>query len=63
MCYNWKLKNTFIRKIGKINDELITKKLIDTVLSFNISDLGQRSAITYAMTTPELIKYREKRGK
>ncbi len=23
---NWKLKNTFIRKIGKINDELITRK-------------------------------------
>jgi lipopolysaccharide export system permease protein len=60
VLYNWKLKNTFIRKIGKINDELITRKLIDTVLSFNISDLGQRSAITYAMTTPELIKYREK---
>ena len=60
VLYNWKLKNTFIRKIGKINDELITRKIIDTVLSFNISDLGQRSAITYAMTTPELIKYREK---
>ena len=57
---NWKLKNTFIRKIGKINDELITKKIIDTVLSFNIIDLGQRSEITYAMTTPELIKYRAK---
>ena len=55
VLYNWKLKNTFIRKIGKINDELITRKLIDTVLSFNISDLGQRSAITYAMTTPELM--------
>ena len=40
VLYNWKLKNTFIRKIGKINDELITRKLIDTVLSFNISDLG-----------------------
>ena len=60
ISYNWKLKNTFIRKIGKINDELITKKIIDTVLSFNIIDLGQRSEITYAMTTPELIKYRAK---
>ena len=29
VLYNWKLKNTFIRKIGKINDELITRKLID----------------------------------
>jgi lipopolysaccharide export system permease protein len=57
---NWKLKNTFIRKIGKINDELLIKKIIDTVLSFNIIDLGQRSEITYAMTTPELIKYRAK---
>ena len=36
VLYNWKLKNTFIRKIGKINDELITRKLVDTVLSFNI---------------------------
>ena len=60
ISYNWKLKNTFIRKIGKINDKLLTKKIIDTVLSFNIIDLGQRSEITYAMTTPELIKYRAK---
>ena len=28
---NWKLKNVFIRKIGPINDVIITKKIIDTV--------------------------------
>ena len=57
---NWKLKNTFIRKIGKINDQLVKKKLIDTVLTFNVTDLGQRTEITYAMTTPELIEYKNK---
>lgn len=55
---NWKLKNVFIRNLGEINDEIIMKKEIDTVLSFNIRDLGQRSEITFAMTTPELIKFK-----
>jgi lipopolysaccharide export system permease protein len=57
---NWKLKNVFIRKIGPINDVIITKKIIDTVLPFNITDLGQRAEITFAMTTPELIEYQKK---
>ena len=60
---NWKLKNVFIRKIGKLNDDVITKKVIDTVLPFNIKDLGQRAEITFAMTTPELINYKKKRRK
>ena len=62
---NWILKNVFIRKLGDINDEVIVKNQIDTVLSFNISDLGQRAEITFAMTTPELIKFKkteEKKG-
>jgi len=57
---NWKLKNVFIRKIGPLNDIIITKKIIDTVLPFNITDLGQRAEITFAMTTPELIEYQKK---
>ena len=57
---NWKLKNVFIRKIGKLSDDVITKKVIDTVLPFNIKDLGQRAEITFAMTTPELINYKKK---
>ena len=61
--YNWKLNNVFIRKIGEINDEIIIKKSIDTVLSFNISDLGQRAEITFAMTTPELVRFRKKEEK
>ena len=60
---NWILKNVFIRKLGEINDEVITKKKIVTVLSFNISDLGQRAEITFAMTTPELTNYRKKEEK
>ena len=55
---NWTLNNVFIRKLGEINDEIIVKKKIDTVLSFNISDLGQRAEITFAMTTPELIDFK-----
>tara|TARA_B100001093_G_C26854615_1_gene1026811 strand:+ start:1845 stop:2936 length:1092 start_codon:yes stop_codon:yes gene_type:complete len=60
---NWLLKNVFIRKLGEINDEVIIKKKIDTVLSFNIGDLGQRNEITFAMTTPELTNYRKKEEK
>jgi lipopolysaccharide export system permease protein len=33
---------------------------IDTVLNFNIRDLGQRNEITFAMTTPELVQFRRK---
>ena len=57
---NWLLKNVFIRKLGEINDDVIVKKKIDTVLSFNVGDLGQRAEITFAMTTPELTSYRIK---
>jgi len=57
---DWVLKNVFIRNLGEINDEIITKKQIDTVLSFNIRDLGNRPGITFAMTTPELVKHRKK---
>jgi lipopolysaccharide export system permease protein len=56
---NWTLNNVFIRKLGEVNDEIIVKKKIDTILSFNISDLGQRAEITFAMTTPELIDFKK----
>ena len=56
----WILKNVFIRKLGDINDEIYIKDQIDTILNFNLKDLGQRAEITYAMTTPELLDYRFK---
>jgi lipopolysaccharide export system permease protein len=63
ILYNWKLRNVFIRKIGNLNDSIITKKVIDTILPFNIRDLGQRAEITFAMTTPELVRFRKKEEK
>ena len=53
-------ENVFIRKLGDINDEIYIKDQIDTILNFNLKDLGQRAEITYAMTTPELLDYRFK---
>ena len=46
--------------IAIVENDVITKKVIDTVLPFNIRDLGQRAEITFAMTTPELINYKKK---
>ena len=57
---NWKLNNVFIRTIDGANEKMKFFNNIDTVLNFNIRDLGQRRNITYAMTTPELVKYRNK---
>ena len=42
---HWVLKNVFIRKLGDINDEIYIKEQIDTVLNFNLKDLGQRQKL------------------
>ena len=57
---NWKLNNVFIRTINETNEHTNFYKEIDTTLNFNITDLGHRSEITFAMTTPELVKFRKK---
>tara|TARA_B100000401_G_C52768954_1_gene702201 strand:+ start:191 stop:1282 length:1092 start_codon:yes stop_codon:yes gene_type:complete len=57
---NWKLNNVFIRTINETNESTKFYKEIDTTLNFNITDLGHRSEITFAMTTPELVKFRKK---
>lgn len=57
---NWKLNNVFIRTINESNETTRFYNEIDTTLSFNITDLGHRSEITFAMTTPELVKFRKK---
>lgn len=54
----WRLKDVFIREIGDSNEIVSSTPLIDTVLSFNVTDLGQRDNIMESMTTAELIKYR-----
>jgi lipopolysaccharide export system permease protein len=56
----WTLNNVFIRYINKDNENIKSIETIDTVLNFNIGDLGQRSEITFAMTTPELIEFYKK---
>lgn len=58
--YNWNLNNVFIRTINKTNEKTKFFKEIDTLLNFNITDLGHRSEITFAMTTPDLVKFRKK---
>lgn len=57
---HWTLNNVFIRKLGKKKDDIRFEKQIDTNLTFNLLDLGQRAEINFAMTTPELIQYRKK---
>ncbi|MDB4710458.1 LptF/LptG family permease [Flavobacteriales bacterium] len=60
LSYNWKLNNVFIRTINQTNESTKFYNEIDTILGFNITDLGHRSEITFAMTTPELVKFRKK---
>ena len=60
LSYNWKLNNVFIRTINDLNENMEFHENIDTVLNFNIRDLGQRNEITFAMTTPELVQFRRK---
>jgi len=57
---NWKLSNVFIRTMNGKNEKMKFFDHIDTTLNFNIKDLGQRANITFAMTTPELVKFRNK---
>jgi len=57
---DWKLTNVFIRTVSGKNEKMKFFDRIDTTLNFNIKDLGQRANITFAMTTPELVRYRNK---
>ena len=57
---NWELNNVFIRQVNNTNEETQFYNQIDTTLNFNLTDLGHRSEITFAMTTPELVKFRKK---
>ena len=54
----WKFHNVFIREINDSNEVVTQIASIDTVLSFNIKDLGQRDNIMESMTTSELVKFR-----
>ena len=59
--HNWELKLGFIRLITDTGE--VIKKfdyIEDTLLNFNTKDLAQRSNIMEAMTTPELIKFRDR---
>ena len=54
----WKLDKVFIREINDSNEVVKQIATIDTVLSFNVKDLGQRDNIMESMTTSELVKFR-----
>lgn len=56
----WELKNVFIRYINDSAEVVEQIKSVDTVLHFSISELGFVNNAMEAMTTDELIKYRDK---
>ena len=59
--HHWELKDVFIRDISDSGEVVQRIKYIkDTVLNFNTKDLAQRSNIMEAMSTPELIKFRDR---
>ena len=56
----WKLQNVFIRTIDDSVETIQQIALIDTILPFNIKELGVINNSLEAMTTGELMKYRDK---
>ncbi|MBI2258065.1 MAG: LptF/LptG family permease [Flavobacteriia bacterium] len=50
----WTLNNYFIRKIGAINDSIVTGAKLDTVLTFKVSDMAMRDNQVETMTYSEL---------
>ena len=54
------LDKVFIREINDSNEVVTQIATIDTVLSFNVKDLGQRDNIMESMTTSELVRFRNK---
>lgn len=60
---NWELENIFIRTLNDSNEIIRKVEKLDTVLSFNVKDLGQRDNIMESMTTKELWAYRNSQKK
>jgi len=59
----WKLTNVFVRTLNDSNETIKKFDEIDTVLKFNVKDLGQRDNIMESMTTQELMEYRNRQKK
>jgi lipopolysaccharide export system permease protein len=56
----WRLADYKLRYTNGLDEGLITKKNVDTLLGFSPADLVRRDNSHQAMTTPELIAYIEK---
>jgi lipopolysaccharide export system permease protein len=57
---DWELTNVFIRYINDSAEVVKQIKKVDTVLHFSIAELGYVNNAMEAMTTDELISYRDK---
>lgn len=58
--HNWELNNVFIREISDSGETILRYDKLDTLLNFSTKDLAQRSNIMEAMSTQELIKFRNR---
>ena len=59
----WTLTNVFIRTLKDSSEDIKKIPALDTVLNFNVKDLGQRDNIMESMTTKELWEYRNEQKK
>ena len=55
----WKLTVFFMRKLGKEDDQIYMKPVIDTVLGFKLDDFGRRNEYASTMPTKQLSAYIE----
>ncbi len=60
VTFDWELNNVFTRQISDSGEVIARVDKIDTLLNFNTKDLAQRNNIMEAMSTPELIKFRDR---
>lgn len=59
----WSFTKVFIRYINDSSEVVKIIPQVDTVLHFNIKELGVENNTMVAMTTPELVKYLDKQRK
>lgn len=57
---NWSFTKVFIRYINDSSEIVKIMPQVDTVMNFNVKELGIENNAMVAMTTPELIKYLDK---
>jgi lipopolysaccharide export system permease protein len=56
----WHLEQVFIRKLGDLNDEILSFKTLDTTFNFDIGDFAQRDNVVETMNYTQLNKFIER---